>query len=842
MNYSRRTFLGTGIAAAAVAQEDSAGKDLRALVSEGDLIYEKPAARSEEGIPIGNGRMGTLVWTTPTMLRFQINRVDVYANNSASNSFVERHNDYCGGCAFVDIDLGPFGDDPFPSEGFRQHLSIYDGELAIQGAGVQANILAWPAQDCMAVEITTARPAEAALRMLRFESKYFGAKQDVYERDHISITTTRNHTAASQLSVQGNRIGLTQEFREGSFYCKTAVVMSLSGREGKPRLVNETEVRLSASGGNRFAVLIASAASFDPNEDVAASALRQVDAAASAGYPNLSQDTRAWWRQFWSRGYIRLNSAGGEARFVAANYHYFLYLMGATSRGKYPAKFNGMLWNTNGDQRTWGAQHWFANWSCYHEALFAANRIDLLDPSFDMYSGMRDACALAARQQWASQGIFIPETVYFDGLEKLPDDIAQEMSELYLLKKPWEQRSARFREFAMRKHPQSSRWNWILKTDWVNGEFVQTERGSGPYGNVSHILGSNAKIAYLFWRRYEYTLDLAWLRDRAYPMLRGAAEFYRNFPNVVMGHDGRYHIHHVNSNESVWGARDTDEDLSAMRGLFAATLRAAGILKVDAELIPVWREFLDNLAPLPLSSDPEALKPANYAGPTVFVRGLKAAIKAAGFLPDGNSLPMWFFDLCNVESNDPARMAIARATFHSMFRNGISATTPVSVLSKAAIAAASIGDAEAVRFLIPNQIKNDGVLANRMMLREGPNALDAERLGRASEALHLALLQSNPPAPGEPPVIRLFPAWPKDWDAEYSLLARGAFLVKASIAAGTIQHVELMSQAGESCRLRNPWGEREVTLTRNGRKAETLKGSLLSFSTRKGEKISVNTS
>jgi hypothetical protein len=36
----------------------------------------------------------------------QLNRVDVYASNAASNSFVEPHNDYCGGCAYLDVDFG----------------------------------------------------------------------------------------------------------------------------------------------------------------------------------------------------------------------------------------------------------------------------------------------------------------------------------------------------------------------------------------------------------------------------------------------------------------------------------------------------------------------------------------------------------------------------------------------------------------------------------------------------------------------------------------------------------------------------------------------------------------
>lgn len=62
----------------------------RKLLERADLSYDRPAARSEEGIPVGNGRMGSLVWTVPDALKFQINRVDVYGNDSYTNSFFER--------------------------------------------------------------------------------------------------------------------------------------------------------------------------------------------------------------------------------------------------------------------------------------------------------------------------------------------------------------------------------------------------------------------------------------------------------------------------------------------------------------------------------------------------------------------------------------------------------------------------------------------------------------------------------------------------------------------------------------------------------------------------------
>jgi hypothetical protein len=867
---SRREFLSLAVVAplaSGQAREDAGPPsaapstildvNYRRLLGRADLKYDGPAARSEEGIPVGNGRMGSLVWTAPDALKFQINRVDVYGNDSYSNSFFERHNDYCGGCGFVDIEFGELGEDVFPAAGFAQRLSVYDGLLELNGKGITARVLAWPANDVLAVEIDDRRsapePIRINLRMLRHAAQYFGQELETFVTDHIVAVQTRNHRALSQLHIKGDRVILTQEFREGNYLNRSAVAIGVVGRGAKPKYASDLELRLTARPApGSFTILIASAASFDPQEDVISAALDQLEAAAQKGYRELAQETTSWWHDFWARGFVNLHSDDGVADFIEQQYNYFLYLMGASSRGRFPPKFNGMNWNTGGDLRTWGGQHWFANLSCYYEALYAVNRLELLDPVFGMYSGMYEASAVAARQQWGSQGIFIPETTFFNGLAKLPEDIAQEMRELYLLRKPWDERSARFREFASTKHPHSSRWNWNERGNWVEGRWVITERGAGPYGPVSHILGTTGKVAYLFWRRYEYTLDLEWLRSRAYPMLKGAAEFYRHYPNLRKGADGKYHLHHINSNESVLGAKDTDEDLSALRGLLPAAMRAAEILNVDAELRAAWREFLDNLATLPTSDHPEALKRDGYQGPAVFVRGLRPAVRAAGsaFLPDANSLPMWFFDLCHTESQDKKLLETARATFSTYFPEGMTERTPVSVLSKLAIAASALGRADAVRFLIPNQMRvlrqerstayrGGGVLPNRMTLREGPQALDAQSLGRAAEALHLALLQSAPPGPGLDPIIRVFPAWPKEWDASYTLLARGAFLVTSSIQRGRIGFIELESQAGAECRLRNPWGEREVTLYRDGKKSESLRGTLLRFATRKGERVVV---
>ena len=85
----------------------------------------------------------------------------------------------------------------------------------------------------------------------------------------------------------------------------------------------------------------------------------------------------------------------------------------------------------------------------------------------------------------------------------------------------------------------------------------------------------------------------------------------------------------------------------------------------------------------------------------------------------------------------------------------------------------------------------------------------------------------------------MFAAWPLAWDAEFELAARGAFLVSSSIVKGKIQFVQIRSQAGGECRLLNPWNSGKITLYRNGATAETLSGTVIKFTTKRGETIVV---
>jgi hypothetical protein len=237
--------------------------------------------------------MGSLVWTSPSALKFQINRADVFAEDSSTRSFNARHTDYASGCGYVDIDFVDYGDDVFAAPAFQQDLSVYDALMTARGKGVSARVLAWNERDVFAVEVDDEReqpsPINIDLRMLRYMVQYQAGKNYALSSRHIVQVVTRNHTAASQLDIRNGKIVLTQEFKEGDYYDSSAIVIGVVGRDSKARYANDSTVRLSAAPGKgRFLVLIASAAGFDRNQDVASRAITQLNEAAGAAKVSLS--------------------------------------------------------------------------------------------------------------------------------------------------------------------------------------------------------------------------------------------------------------------------------------------------------------------------------------------------------------------------------------------------------------------------------------------------------------------------------------------------------------------------------------------------------------------------
>ena len=183
--------------------------------------------------------------------------------------------------------------------------------------------------------------------------------------------------------------------------------------------------------------------------------------------------------------------------------------------------------------------------------------------------------------------------------------------------------------------------------------------------------------------------------------------------------------------------------------------------------------------------------------------------------------------------------------------------TPVRVMSSLPIIAAKLGRPEDFRNAVLNIIRvldpakdfcdfegqgSRGALRNRMTNREGVNAIGAQRLGSTVYAVNEALCQSDPPEPGGAPIIRVFPAWPREWDADFCLRVRGGFSVACRITAGDIGKLEIAAveeHSDDEIRVKNPWPGRMVKAESSTGKRDVLQGDLLIVPMGHGETVAL---
>jgi hypothetical protein len=406
-----------------------------------------------------------------------------------------------------------------------------------------------------------------------------------------------------------------------------------------------------------------------------------------------------------------------------------------------------------------------------------------------------------------------------------------------LVRKPYSERSAKFQWFIETKNRHHARWNFLADGHWDHGHFVVPTKGgqrnsgeggtpSDIFGHCTHILGSGSRIANLYWQRYQYTMDTNWLRDRAYPLIKGSAELYRNFPNFQKGDDGKYHIHHVNNGEGQWNSSDTAYEVSCMHMIFPLAIRASEILGVDEDLRAKWREVNENLVAMPARRYPGGgdWSPAGTNAPTIL-----AEIPGSAGVSPANSTNS---ASGRRDAGAPRRRDGAYGSFVYGGPGGIEPVGPDAELKRR-----FLGFNRLASFIDEPGIGGAQIFRNRLRLREGPGAIDAEHIGGLAFGIHTTMLSSAPDLPEGEPVLQVFDRWPKDWDGAFHLLARGAFEVGSAIRGGTVEFVEIHSLAGSECQLRNPWGEAAATVYRDGKKAEDLSGARLLFATRKGETI-----
>ncbi len=494
---------------------------------------------------------------------------------------------------------------------------------------------------------------------------------------------------------------------------------------------------------------------------------------------------------------------------------------------RYRRNYNGMLFITEGDKRGFGSQHFIWGLESLVVPLFAADACDLLDPYFNMYVAMIPQSLIAAQQRWNAKGMYVCETIPFDGQPTIPDDVAREFRNIMLGTPPQPQ-------------PISPRAMEFAQYDAAVFPFAFHTFTRGHYGQVSHNLASGPKLALQAWWRYRYTGDEAWLRTHAYPLLKHSIEFYRSL--VVKEADGFYHLYGSNVHESFLGVHDSIVDLSAMRATLPALIRASEILRVDADMRKPWSEFLKQLAPFPMGRDPEskALKGAVLADDVWAAAHLGDTPAGVRQDEDVWLIPIFPYEIYTLETRDAAMGPMVNKLMDLIpVRTGLyngKILNKLNTAPRTPIAMARIGRGEELpRFLSHYYIGFPGRLPNGFSLFESPQGHNVEPSAIITGAVQDGLMQSLSPAATEPEVIRVFPACPASWDASFTLLARAGFRVTSTRKNGVIPFVEIESRLGGMCQLRNPWNA-SCFVAEEGKRKQPLSGDILRFKTKAGKR------
>ncbi len=785
--------LACGMALAPAGEPTMIKVDYPRLISQGDLDMPVQLGVGEKkpSLPIGNGRIGTRIWTGEgggqPALRMLVNHTDVYAFPVFSETTRDVHDMFANGCAGVTID---FGEGVFGESTTRNRLSLYDAVAKVSGKGVSARLIAWHRRDVVAVEVTDERdepmPISLALTMLR-EAR----------------NVTGPHHAISTVSVTDGDVQLTQEFTEKTkrpllkdFQAATATRARIVGRNA----TSSPDKLTAEPGKGRFVILIAVTQGRDVSIDrLCHEAGVTLDQAAKAGFEALLADNESYWREYWSRSFICM-SGTDELSEMTRFYLWGQYLAACTMRGNMPPKHNEMIFAQQ-DRRTWCPPFWWYNAGAQQGWQYEANRGELLEPVFRWNWSNREAYANAAQRSWNSRGWYLPETSSFDGPEPLPRGQTK---------------------------PEGRRAQYLLSS--VGAKFTAR--------NTYNM----AKFAAMYYKKYQFTGDERWLKEHAYPAARAVAEFYcglkagcQDAGGVDYGpegtvilkkdDDGKYHLYGTMSHEHIWWGKDIIEDLAAIRGIFPLAIELSKKYGVDADKRAEWREVLDNLAPYPRSEMEGAI---SGLGPGTWCQGLAPHGTLRGNKNDESPRmgPVTgdFLDVLTLESDNPEEWKVAMATLDKHPGTG---KDRIRSSGYYCVVPARMGRADLVKIALPAQYRSTG----------GPGvSYTLQGYGNFSRAIHSALLLSISPTPTGKPVIRVMEGWPREWNVDFQLQAKGGFLVSSSLRGGAIRFVEIESQLGGECRIRNPWPDSEVLILADGREQGTIRDELIDIPTEKGKR------
>ncbi len=293
------------------------------------------------------------------------------------------------------------------------------------------------------------------------------------------------------------------------------------------------------------------------------------------------------------------------------------------------------------------------------------------------------------------------------------------------------------------------------------------------------------------WRHYEFTCDREVLEQRIYPIMKESAQFVLDF--LVEGPDGYLVTAPSYSPENTFIDQETGKrhrltyaptmDIEIIHALFERTIAAAEILERDVDFRKKLKEVMNRLPPLQIEENgtiQEWIKPYKEASP-----GHRHISHLLGLHPGDWITPN------TLKLFAAARKTIERRLKHGGARTGWSRAWTISFFAR-------LLDGDAAYHHL-HQLLARSTVSNLFDMHP-PFQIDGNFGGTAGVAE--MLLQSHRGEPGNR-TVDILPALPKAWAKGHvrGLLARGGFRVDIEWSGGKPTKIVVHSLAGKPCRI-----------------------------------------
>ena len=525
------------------------------------IWFDAPAERWTEALPVGNGRLGAMVFGGVEKERIQFNEETLwtgepndYAHKGAHNHLhiirqllSEGKQEEAQTVAmneFMSVPLRqmsyqPFGDLLFE---FPDHAGYtgYHRELDIENA----------------ICYTSYKVGDIAFH-----------REVIASHPHQAIVV---HLTASQNNALSFQVGLDAGHEEKAITTEgngqtLHIAVKDGSLKGVARIVIETDGdlttgsdRISISNAGSATVWLSAATNFAAYDDLSNDpdgALDEVFGVLQGkGFEEIKNTHVSDYRQLWDRFSLNFGNSlrdtlptnqrllsyaesPDDPQLLALYTQYGRYLMISSSReGTMPANLQG-IWNKDPDP-AWGSKYTVnINTEMNYWPAEVTNLSECHEPLFSMIRDCAVTGTKVAREHYNCEG-------------------------------------------------------------WVVHHNTDLWRGAAPINHSNHGMwvGGSGWLVHHLWEHYLFTMDTDFLREQAYPLMKGAALFYSEFL-IEDPVSGWLISTPSNSPENGGMVAGPTMDHQIIRSLFTACTEAAGILGVDDEFASVLKEQVSLIAP-----------------------------------------------------------------------------------------------------------------------------------------------------------------------------------------------------------------------------------------------------